>query len=48
MSETDTKARIDAQLTMQDRVDRADIVIENDITLEDLRSQISKLWESIA
>ena len=48
MSETDTKARIDAQLTMQDRVDRADIVIENDITLEDLRTQISKLWESIA
>ena len=47
MSESDTKARVAAQLTRQDRVDRADIVIENDATLEDLRNQISKLWESI-
>ncbi len=47
MSESDTKARVAAQLTMQDRVDRADIAIENDATLEDLRNQISKLWESI-
>jgi|TARA_B110000263_G_scaffold235421_1_gene233852 dephospho-CoA kinase len=47
MSELDTKARIAAQFTRQERVDRADIVIENDATLEDLRNQISKLWESI-
>ena len=47
MSESDTKARIAAQFTRQERVDRADIVIENDATLEDLRNQISKLWESI-
>ena len=47
MSESDTKARVAAQLTRKDRVDRADIVIENDATLEDLRNQISKLWESI-
>ncbi len=47
MSESDTKARVAAQLTRQERVDRADIVIENDATLEDLRNQISKLWESI-
>lgn len=47
MSESDTKARVAAQFTRQDRVDRADIVIENDATLEDLRNQISKLWESI-
>ena len=47
MSELDTKARIAAQFTRQERVDRADIVIENDATLEDLRNQVSKLWESI-
>jgi len=47
MSESDTKARVAAQLARQERVDRADIVIENDATLEDLRNQISKLWESI-
>jgi dephospho-CoA kinase len=47
MSESDTKARIAAQFTRQERVDRADIVIENEATLEDLRNQVSKLWESI-
>ena len=46
MSKSDTKVRVDAQLTMEDRVDRADIAIENDATLEDLRTQISKLWDS--
>jgi len=48
MSKSDTRSRVAAQLTRQDRVDRADIAIENDATLEDLRNQISKLWESIA
>ena len=47
MSESDTEARVAAQLTRQERVDKADIVIENDATLEDLRNQISKLWKSI-
>ncbi|MBT7467906.1 MAG: dephospho-CoA kinase [Chloroflexi bacterium] len=47
MSESDTEARVAAQLTRQERVDKADIVIENDGTLEDLRNQISKLWKSI-
>jgi dephospho-CoA kinase len=42
------RARVAAQLTRQDRVNRADIAIENVATLEDLRNQISKLWESIA
>jgi dephospho-CoA kinase len=47
LSETDTKARIAAQSTREERVARADIVIENNTTLEDLRTQISKIWESI-
>ena len=48
MSKSDMRARVATQLTRQDRVERADIVIENVATLEDLRNQISKLWESIA
>ena len=48
MSKSDMRARVAAQLTRQDRVNRADIAIENVATLEDLRNQISKLWESIA
>ncbi|NQW20139.1 MAG: dephospho-CoA kinase [Chloroflexi bacterium] len=47
MSELDTEARVAAQMPRQKRVEKADTVIENDATLEDLRSQILKLWESI-
>jgi len=48
MNQSDTRARIAAQLTRQERAERSDIVIENGTTLEDLRNQISKLWESIS
>jgi dephospho-CoA kinase len=48
LSESDIKARIAVQMTSDERVERADTVIENNTTLEDLRNQISKLWESIS
>jgi dephospho-CoA kinase len=48
LSESDIKARIAAQMTRDERIDRADTVIENNTTLEDLRNQIVKLWESIS
>jgi dephospho-CoA kinase len=48
MNQSDTRDRIAAQLTRQERAERSDIVIENGTTLEDLRNQISKLWESIS
>jgi dephospho-CoA kinase len=48
MGESDTEARIAAQLPRPERIDRADTVINNDATLDELRAQISKLWESIS
>jgi dephospho-CoA kinase len=34
-------------LTQGERVERADVVIENNATLEKLRDQVTILWESI-
>ncbi|HJP27768.1 MAG TPA: dephospho-CoA kinase [Dehalococcoidia bacterium] len=48
LSESDTNARIAAQFTRQERVARADSVIENDATFEVLRTRTSKLWESLS
>ncbi len=47
LSKSEVDARVAAQLTREQRVNQADVVIVNDGTLEDLRDQISKLWESI-
>ncbi len=47
MTESDTNARVSAQLDRSGRVERADAVIENDSTLENLRNQVSALWKSI-
>jgi dephospho-CoA kinase len=46
-SEADANARVAAQITRAERVDKADRVIENNTTLDDLRNQITEIWESI-
>jgi len=48
LDQSDTDSRVAAQLTRDERVEKSDIVIENDGTLDELRDQISKLWESIS
>ena len=47
ISESKVEAIVAAQLTREDREAKSDLVIENDKTLEDLRNQISTLWEAI-
>ena len=46
-SEAEANARVAAQTTRAERVDRVDRVIENNTTLDDLRNQIKEIWESI-
>jgi len=46
-SEAEANARVAAQTTRTERVDKADRVIENNRTLDDLRNQITEIWESI-
>jgi dephospho-CoA kinase len=44
---TDARNRIASQLEPEKRLARADIVIDNSGSLEDLRRQVDKLWEDL-
>ena len=44
LSEDAVRARIGSQMAQSERVKHADVVIENDGTLEDLRRQVTESW----
>ena len=46
LSEYEVKRRIENQLPLTEKEELADIVIENNGTLEDTKSQVKKMWES--
>lgn len=48
LSQSETDARAAAQLTRTERVEKANAVIENNGTLEDLRNQTKEIWKSIS
>ena len=45
LTETEVQARIDAQMPLAEKVKYADVVIENEGTLEALHKQVDALWE---
>ena len=45
--ETETGARVAAQMTREERIERADLVIENTATLDGLCEQVKTAWETI-
>jgi dephospho-CoA kinase len=47
MSEASIRARIDAQLPLEDKVAVADIVIDNDGSLEDLEGRVDRAWTEL-
>lgn len=47
MPTTQANARIAAQLTPEERLDRADLVIDNSGSLEDLSLQVDELWREL-
>ena len=47
LTETEAQARIDAQMPVSEKVKYADVVIENEGTLEDLCMQVEALWERL-
>jgi dephospho-CoA kinase len=47
LTEAETDARVAAQMTCEERIARADLVIENNSTLEDLRERVIKTWETV-
>ena len=47
LTETEAQARIDSQMPVTEKVKYADVVIENEGTLEDLCMQVEVLWERL-
>ena len=47
LTETEAQARIDAQMPVTEKVKYADVVIENEGTLEDLHREVDALWERL-
>ncbi len=47
LTESEVQARIDSQMPVTEKVKYADVVIENDGTLEDLHKQVDVLWEKL-
>ena len=47
LTESEVQARIDAQMPLAEKINYADVVIENEGTLEELRKQVDELWEEL-
>lgn len=47
MTEEDARARMAAQATREKRLEIADIVIDNDVPLEDLRRRVTDVWADL-
>ncbi|GGS65792.1 dephospho-CoA kinase [Streptomyces griseoviridis] len=48
MTEEDARARMAAQATREQRREIADIVIDNDVPLPDLRRRVEEVWDDLA
>lgn len=48
LSEPQSRARIRSQLPSEARLKHADVVIETDCSLDELKAKVAKLWEAVA
>ncbi len=48
MQEEDVRARIAAQLPLEDRARYADVLLDNEGTFEELTAQVDQLWQRLA
>ena len=46
LDEQAIKARIDSQMSQDERIKHADVHIKNDFGLEELRKQVGEIWET--
>jgi dephospho-CoA kinase len=47
MDEADVRARLDAQLPLEDRAKQADVLLDNEGSVEELEAQVAKLWDRL-
>jgi dephospho-CoA kinase len=48
MDEADVRARLAAQLPIEERARAADVLLDNEDTLERLEAEVAVLWASLA
>ena len=48
MSEASIRARIDAQAPLEDKAAAADFIVDNEGTLDELESQVERLWNDLS
>ena len=48
MDEADVRARLAAQLPIEERARAADVLLDNEDTIEDLEAEVAVLWKSLA
>jgi dephospho-CoA kinase len=48
LSRNDALARIRSQLTSEERARHADVVIDTDYRLDELKAKVKKLWQRLA
>ena len=48
LSEQESTARIRSQLTLEERTKHADIVIDTDCELEELKAKVKELWRRLS
>jgi dephospho-CoA kinase len=48
MSEASIRARIDAQAPLEDKAAAADFIVDNEGTLDELESQVERLWTDLS
>ena len=48
LSETEARARIRSQLPSEERLKHADVVIDTDCGLDELKARVEKLWQALA
>jgi dephospho-CoA kinase len=48
LSETQSRARIRSQLPSKERLKHADVVIDTDCSLVELKAKVAKLWQALA
>jgi dephospho-CoA kinase len=48
MAEDDVRSRIAAQLPLEERARQADVLLDNEGTIEELQAQVDELWERLA
>jgi len=48
MQEADARARLAAQLPLEERARAADVLLDNEGSLQDLEAEVDVLWRSLA